>query len=366
MSYTSRFLLLLLALACAACVDPVVPEYDYQTGFFLVEGSIVNQAGVSEVRISRSEVQFGIYRLSPVREATVFSTDDAGHETRWRPAAGVAGTFRPDAAYVPEPGRRYVLHVETADGAVIESAPELMPPPVPIEDLRMRFAQEAYFSVARDRFVPAFTLLADIDDPSADDNFYRYRLKTWSQTGICATCFGSVYRNGECVSSPRVDFYDYACDEPCWSISEGTEVNLLSDELNADGNYRDLPVGRVDFVGSGGLLAEVQQYAITREAFAYYRVVEELTEGSAGLNAPLPAALYGNLSDRGDGQTNVLGYVSAAALTTRRLYWNRDSIPGTPLVGARVPQLEPLLPSPPSAPCRGPNFTNEQPEGWRN
>ncbi len=365
MSHASQFILVLLALALTACVDPVVPEYDFQTGFFLVEGSIVNREGLSEVRVSRSEVQFGTYKLSPVRNATVYSTDDTGNETRWQPTE-VAGTFRPDLAYVPQPGRRYVLHVETDDGAIIESAPELMPEPVPIADLRMRFAQEAYFSVARDRFIPAFTMLVDVDDPSAEDNFYRYRLQTWTQTGICATCVNAVYRNGDCIFTRGVDYYDYACDVACWSISRSTEVNLLSDELNPDGDYRDQAVGQFDFVGSGGLLAEVQQYATTREAYAYYRVVEELTEGSAGLNAPLPAALYGNLSDRSAERINVLGYVAATALTTRRLYWNRDTIPGTPLVGTRTPQLEPLVPSPPTAPCTGPNFTSEEPEGWGN
>ncbi len=360
------FLLVFLVVCTAtACVDAVVPQYDYQTGFFLVEGSIVNRSGASEVRISRSELQFGTYKLNPLSDATVSTTSDGAGEVTWRKTE-VAGTYRPDSAYVPEPGRRYVLRVVTATGEIIESEPEVMPEPVGIGDLRMRFAQEAYFSVERDRFVPAFTLLLDVDDPPNADNFYRHRFLTWSETAICATCYNSVYRNGECIHTPRVDYYDYLCDGPCWTIARGKALNLLSDELNPNGSYRNLPVGQIDFVGSGGLLAEVQQYALSRSAYGYYKVVEGLTEGSAGLNAPLPAALYGNMRDLSDRQSNVLGYVAATSLTTRRLYWNRDSIPGTPLVGTRVPQLEPLAPSPPSAPCSGPNFTRQQPEGWRN
>ncbi|MCP9237119.1 DUF4249 domain-containing protein [Lewinella sp. JB7] len=356
---------LLVMLLLTACVDPVAPEYDYATGFLLVEGRIVDRPGYSQVRISRSTYEFGVYRLAPLTDLAVVSIEDGTRETPWI-TGEEAGTYVPPASFRAEPGRSYAIRVITERGERIESEAEVMPPPVPLRDIRMRFDQEAYYSVDRGRFIPAFTLLADFDDPAGSDNFYQHKYRTWSQTAICATCYGGVYRGGECVDQPRVDYYDYLCLGTCWTIDRNPNFRLLSNERNPGGRYRDFPVARFDFVGSGGILAEVEQYTLSRRAHAYFGVINDLTEGSAGLNAPLPAPLYGNLQDRSGLQTSVLGYVAAAALTTDRLYWNRDTVPGTPVVGRRVARLEPLSPAPPSAPCSGPNFTSEQPEGWLN
>ncbi|PPK84125.1 uncharacterized protein DUF4249 [Neolewinella xylanilytica] len=348
------------------CVDPVVPEYDYATGFLLVEGSIVAGEGSSNVTIRRSALSFGAYRLDPVGEAQVFSVAEDGAEDTWQ-NTGNPGEFVPPPGFLPLPGQSYFLRIQLASGEVIESEPELIPPPVPIDDIRVTFEQEAYFSSSRDRFVPAFTLLANFQGPSTQDNFYQFTYRTWSQISICATCYNSVYRNGQCVKTPSssgVDRYDYSCSEPCWAISNGDAFALVSDELNPDGTFSSVPAARIDFVGSGKLLAELQLRTITRKAHQYFTVLEDLTEGSAGLNAPLPAPLYGNLTDKSELNTPVLGFISGSSVRTRRILWNRDSTDGEPLFLIPPPVYEPVSPAPPSAPCDGPNRTNQEPAGW--
>ena len=353
----------LLVLLVVSCTDPAVPKYDYTTDFLLVDGRIVGTAGRSQVIVNRSGLQFGNFQLKPVVGARVVSVDDQGTEVRWLPA-GEAGTFRPPNEFVPLTGRTYHLRIETDEGEVIESDPEVILPTVTLDDLRIRFDQEAYFSTELERFVPAFTLLVDFDDPAAEDNFYQFTYRTWARTEICATCYGGVYRNGGCVAQARVEYYDYGCDRVCWTVGRGTAVNILSDALSTGGPLRNVAAGQFPFVGSGGILTEVEMSSISGRALEYLRQLSQLTDGAGGLNAPLPAPLYGNLRDRSPNNTNVLGYVAAAAVSSRRLYFNRDSIAGTPLRPARVPRYEPLNPSPPVAPCSGPNFTSEQPVGW--
>ncbi|WP_116127338.1 DUF4249 domain-containing protein [Lewinella sp. IMCC34183] len=356
------FLLFLLQ----SCVEPVVPEYDYTTGFLLVEGDIVDQPGYSRVALRRSTREFGNYRLDPVTGAAVSSIDGDGREVPWRETE--AGTYVPPEDFVAQAGQTYHLEASLLSGEHVISEDERLPTAVDLPALRMRFEQEAYYSSEAERFVPAFTLLADVADPAGEDNFYRYTHRSWSQLAICATCYNSVYRNGSCVQTPasrNVPRYDYSCDGTCWAITRGRSVRLLSDALNPDGIFRDVPVARLDYVGSGGLLVEVEQYAITRAAFAYYEVLQDLTEGSSGLNAPLPAPLYGNLRATDDAAPAVLGYVAVSSLATRRLYWNRDAVDGEPLSRPPPPVFEPVSPSPPSAPCAGPNRTATEPEGWQ-
>ena len=362
--YVSYIFLLFLA----SCVDPVVPAYDYATGFVLVEGDIVAGADGSGVRLQRSVLSFGSYRLNPITEARVYCVTSDGAETEWPPGAE-SGYYLPPAGFVARPGEAYFLRMQLASGELIESQPETIPVPGQFENLRVRFEQEAYYSDSRDRFVPAFTLLVDTRDTDPGDNFYRYTHRTWNQTPICFTCRNSVYRNGSCIETPAsrlVDRYDYLCSDPCWVISTGGSFRLSTDELNPDAATEALPVARIDYTGSGKILAEIRQHAITRRAFQYYEVLQTLTEGSSGLNAPLPAPLYGNLVDVSDLETTVLGFVGGSSVFARRLLWNRDSTDGEPLFLPPQPMLEPVDPSPPTAPCDGPNRTTVEPEGWNS
>ncbi|MGB3799463.1 MAG: DUF4249 domain-containing protein [Lewinella sp.] len=364
----SIFMVLLSCLLLQHCVDPVEPVYDFETGFLLIEGGIVAGGPESEIQIRRSVLSFGSYTLQPINDALVFSIEGDGTEVSWR-GGQESGIYLPPDDFAASAGQEYRMRIQLSDGEIIESDPELIPVPVPFSNLNLSFDQEAYYSDSRQRFVPAFTLLLDIDDPAGTDNFYQFTHRTWSQLTICATCYNSVYRNGACVETPgsqRVDHYDYSCLEACWGITEGDAFQLVSDELNPGGQFRDVPAARIDFVGSGRILAEVRQYAVTRKAFAYFSVLEDLTEGSAGLNAPLPAPLYGNLRDISDQQSVVLGYISGRSVISARLAWNRDSVDGSPITLPPPPVYEPLSPAPPSAPCDGPNRTASEPVGWND
>ncbi len=357
---------LFCCLLCSACVDPVVPSYDYTAGFVLLEGGIVDAAGGSRVLVQRSGLVFGSYQLEPVTGAVVHSVDEQGTETEWM-AGPTPGEYLPPKDFSATTGHSYSIRVALADGTLIESLPEQLPVPVPLGELRLRFDQEAYYSDSRERFVPAFTLLAEVQDPAGEDNYFSYEYRTWTQLTICQTCYNSVYRNGECVQTPssrRIDHYDYTCDGPCWGITPGRAVQLLTDERNPGATLPGVEVARIDYVGAGGILAEVQQRSLTRSAYNYYRTFEDLVEGSSGLNAPLPAPLYGNLTDVNDPANAVLGYFSVSSLSTQRLYWNRDDTDGEPLSLPATPVLEPVSPAPPSAPCDGPGRTRNQPEGW--
>ena len=165
MKYPLLFCSVLLFTTCA---DPVLPGFQLETGLYLVEGSIVDEPGESEVRVSLSELVSDRYVLAPVRNAVVTSIDDADVEITWR--QNEAGTgYVPPAEFAAENGRAYRLRVTTADGTVIESQPETVPDPVPLADARIRFEQEGFFSQTLNQFVPTL-FLAPGDSATATEN----------------------------------------------------------------------------------------------------------------------------------------------------------------------------------------------------
>lgn len=363
-----RFLsVLLLGGTLLTCTDAVAPVYQFDDGFLLVEGRIADRPGFSEVRIARNELLFDNYLLLPVAGADVRSVADDGSEVIWIEVPDEEGVYRAPEDFVALPGREYFLRAQTPSGEIIESAREQVPTSVPIADARVRFQQEAYFAENRDRFIPAFDILVDVDDPAGEENFYQYNFTTFEQIRICATCMRARWRNGECIESPDTRFvtrWDYLCDAPCWFSNRAVGRNVMSDNFGDGNRIEDVLAGRFDWVRPAGVLFIVEQYNTSRESFEYNSVIEQLAEGGGGLNAPLPAALVGNLTDVSENNTGVLGFIGVTAVNEERIYINRDTIDGTSLPFDGIPRLEPVMPAPPEAPCTGGTRTTVRPEGW--
>ncbi len=113
----------------------------------------------------------------------------------------------------------------------------------------------------------------------------------------------------------------------------------------------------------------MQQYTLNREAYRYYKTLKDLVDNNSGLNAPLPAALLGNLYNPEDSEEYVLGRFTVAARDSRNVYIER--------LGVEEDQLEDVIraraeeygsvpdPVTTSAPCEpGPYRTDVEPLGW--
>lgn len=365
---TQRYLLLFLWPLLLTCTEQVEPVIQFEDGFLLINGRLADREGVSEVTILRS-VDEGINtNPAPVAGARVLSIAGGSEEIEWV-TSDVPGRYVPPAGWVAEPGVAYHVRVETPAGEMIESTPEQLLAAVTIDSVRVEFEQEAYFSESRDRFVPAFRMLIDYQDPAGERNYYQYRTQAFEEIDVCAFCERSVYRNGECIATDASRFvsrYDYRCDSRCWRTRLQGGTFIFSDEFTDGTRVTDYPAARVDYQRPGGLLFVLQQFNISRAAFEYNAIVQNLVEGAGGLNAPLPAALVGNLRDVSSNETTVLGFIGTAAVTERRRYIVQESFGGLPLPFDNILRLEPLIPAPPRAPCIGGNRTATRPEGWPN
>jgi len=175
-----------------------------------------------------------------------------------------------------------------------------------------------------------------------------------------------VYRNGQCIDGNVPVFvseYDYLCDVPCWVVNRQAGRNVMSDAFGNGRRIEDVLAGRYDWRRPGGLLLVTQQMTTSRASYEYNSVIEDLAEGGGGLNAPLPAALVGNLTDVSENKTGVLGFVGVGSLNEGRVYINRDTVDGTSLPFNETYDPEPIL-FPPSAPCAGGSRTPARPIGW--
>lgn len=349
------------------CTDAVAPTYQFEDGFLLVEGRIADTPGFSEVRISRNQVVFDNYVLFPVIGAQVSSVADDGSEVMWIASDEEEGVYSAPENFVAEAGKSYFLRATTPEGELIESSPEPVPTSVPMDDVRVKFDQEAYFSEGRDRFVPAFDLLVAVEDPADEENYYQYNFSYFEEIFVCASCVRARWRNGECIEGPDTRFvtrWDYFCDARCWISTQAAGRNVMSDAFGNGRRIENILGGRLDYERPGGVLFVLNQFNTSLASFEFNSVIESLTEGTGGLNAPLPSALVGNLKDISGNETGVLGFIGVAAVDTERIYMLRDTVNGQSLPYDGEIRLEPVMPEPPKAPCVGGSRSYNRPADW--
>lgn len=366
-----HFLWLFFLLGFSTCVDPVVPAYNYLSGFVFIEGEVTDKPGETTVRISESSLIYGQYTSVPVSGATVKILDNQGGETLLT-VGEIEGAYQAPENFAGSPDREYRMDVILPDGRNYRSGWEKLPAPIPMDTLYADFDPEYEYDENKDKFTPAHRIRADWQDPPGIKNYYEWRFRVYKEALFCASCFGAVYRNGECIrvtTLPASYRYDYLCYEPCWTISFGEKVDVFSDEF-VDGNQiKGREVGAVIFDTHHPILVVVSQYAITLDHYRFKLLLKNLSSETGGLNATPPAAIIGNIVNANDPEEKVLGYFGASANRSRYIFIDRTFTPGAP-TGGYQPNLEPAPPPPgstPQAPCvESATRTGTKPEGWPN
>ena len=373
MNFLQRALPLIgLYIFCGACVEPTRPEFQLEEPFYLVEGQITNREGFSEVRVRQSNFREIQLQFDPVREATVFA-ESAGSQVQWFSEEGSAGVYVPPADFVARAGERWSIRVIFPDGTEAVSIPEVIPANGTLDDIGLVFDPEGLFDEARNRQIPAFHVRIDATDPGGEQQYYEYDYRYWEEITICASCTGGVYRGGRCQTFPGQPVinqrYDYLCEESadgCFRETGSSTFTYVTDRAFEGGSTTDREIGSIPFTQFGGMLVEAAQYSVSLAAYEYGRVVMDLANGAAGLNATIPAVLSGNLSNVDPDGIAILGYFRAASVDARREFLLRDRSFGDPYLGRPSIRLEPSVGSfvPPRAPCRGDGKKPVKPEGW--
>jgi hypothetical protein len=357
------------------CVDPIPPEFQFKEGLVFIDGFASSLPGSSFVTINETAVEFGVRVVKFIEGATVsFENDQTGEEILLTEAGE---SYIVDADFAIEVGETWKLKVSLANGKRYESDPEVVLSPVPLDDLRIAYDPELVFrEVNGGRFVPGHQVSVTFNDPEEEENFYYWTYRTFENLDYCAKCFEGLYRDGDCISfnlGRPGRYFDYICDTPCWRIRFPEGIAIFDDQFSNGNQILNLPIGNVLLYTKENMVVEVQQFSLTPAAHAYYKVLKDIVDNSAGLNAPPPAALIGNLFNPSDGEEVVLGRFTAAASASASIFVERKAISEPPLENRDAIVLEPLVgsPYPPPAtnfaPCQETKTrTAIAPLGWQD
>lgn len=363
-----KFLGFLIFTPLFTCTNPVSPDFKFIEGLIYIEGFVGTTEGSSYVKITESDVT-RYYRNIFVSGANVFFVNADSNER--------IELFESEFLYIPpldfkgNVGEKWYLEVNLPNGKQYLSEIETINPPVPSKDINVRYDSKLKFIEDYDRYVPGHEVSITFDDPENETNYYFWIFRAYDKAQICKICYDGIFRNNECISNPRPEsyYFTYWCNSNCWQIDYGDEINIFSDKFSNGNTITNLPVAKVLLTRKTKLLVEIQQFSLSSKAYDYYRTIKDLVNKNGNFNAPLPAALIGNIYNPEDTNEYVLGRFTATSATTKSIMIDRTMIEDA----AIDPQIRPMPEPPPTAP--GPHYTTApceesryrtsiEPEGW--
>ncbi len=327
--------LFVLMLGMMGCVTPYQPETVSVITSLVVEGEITDQPGPYTVRLSRTaDYSYKSLNLFETGATVVISDNLGNQETLKEQSPG--GAYQTSVAGIlGVPGRSYKLTIQTKGGKRYESAPEVMPAAPPIQKLYYEANYTAPTATTAGK--QSWSVFLDTKDPDTLGNYYKWSWANYDFTEVCQKTF--VTRTSSYTGL-------YCCSE-CWNITRC--YNCIS--INSDANINGKAISRqfiadVPFTSLSRYYIEVEQQALSKGAYEFWKSVRQLTANTGGLFDAAPSTVQGNIRCVSDAAEPVYGYFGATGVSATYLQVDRSSGKGSPTVDFPV-----NVPYPTKPPC---------------
>lgn len=301
-----------LALLAQSCVEPF--EYKSETfeSAIVVEGTITNEEKTQKIMISTT------YQLEedgpvPLGNAEVRVTDDSGREYVFEEEA--PGIYVSENPFKAEEGRSYKLEFTTQGDRNYASDPVQFSGTTIIEDVYAQLGNNI-------EGVTGIEIRVNGKGTPGSSGYYRYEYEETYK--IISPFFKSediiLDSNGNVAIVPKTK-EEYTCfkTDPSQNIVISNTTSLNEDNVQGE-LLRFIPRENPIFAHRYSIL--VKQYGISREAYAFYQTLKDLSESESLFSQIQPGYLPGNIYSLNNPDENVLGFFGVSSVTEKRAYFN--------------------------------------------
>jgi len=299
--------LLIAALLLQGCREVYFPEIDKYDNILVVDGLITDREGPHMVRLSRS-FAFDESFPDPVPGAVVILFDEELNEYLF--VEQEPGIYHSDQGLKGKVGNSYMLFISTTDGEEYESEwVELLSAPE-IDSVTFEYIERE--SSDPDDPIQGIQVNINTHDPLDQTRYYRWE---WSETWEIITPIRSSL---------------YPDEQRCWKsnsssiIAIGTSEHLTKDILD------DFPLYYISADNNRLRIkysTEIYQYSLSRDAYSYWKNLQDINQNTGSLFDPTPAMVTGNMYNLNEEGSPVLGIFQASGVNTERIFIDRSEIP---------------------------------------
>lgn len=309
-------LLLCVAMCFLYCKKPFNPEVKLSGGGNLVVEGLINEQGVTTIKLSRTVSLKDTTTLKPEPGASItIETDQQAHFTL---NGDGKGTYTSAQLTLPA-APKYRLHIITADSK--EYASDYVPmKTTPVVDSITYTPQGS--GLQDGNGVQVFVSTHDVTNAT---RYYRWDYQeTWEYHSAVNSLLQYANHQVTAINPDSNRYYCYHFYTPANGIYVGSSSALKQDVITHQPvNFARASTGRLAILYS----VLINEYALTEEAFTYWQNLKKNTEQLGSIFDAQPSTLTGNIHCLSDRAEAVLGYISASSVTSKRLFISGADLP---------------------------------------
>jgi hypothetical protein len=296
-------LLLAFFFIICGCIKQFIPEVSEDQDILVVEGLITDQPGQNEIKVSTS-MPLGISSsANPVTGCTATITDNLGNIYNLQERD--SGTYVADPSFQGVIGRSYTLHLKASSSyhnQTYESSAVLMNPVPPIDSL---YYERLVLKRGDDGFPTGegCQIYISTHDPGNMCKYYRWEFaETWE------------------IRLPYI-----VPNKVCWVTNKEGKINIKNMSSYSENIINHLPINYVSNETDRLKVRYsilVNQYSMNEDEFTYWDKLQSIVQQVGSLYDKIPASTPGNIRCIEKPSETVLGYFSASAVSSRRIFVN--------------------------------------------
>jgi len=298
-----------LTTGCVKSYNPPATQVNYR--YLAIDGVLINSADSPSV--------FALSRTVRLTDTTTASVPETGARVSVEGKSGVVYSFTelPGGMYKSTPlllniSDQFRLKITTSDGENYASDFVAVKQAPPIDSITWTQPGDVQIS-------------ANTHDPGNNTHYYRWNYtETWQYTAPEQSELG--VKDG-IMFYVEVDTADQKYN--CWSTDYSTNILVgtsvaLQQDIISHAPIAVVPQNSVKI--SVRYSINVNQYALTPEAYQYFQVLQKNTENLGSIFDAQPTQLTGNIHSLSRPSEVVIGYFSASSVQQARIFIGKHDV----------------------------------------
>ncbi len=317
----SVFVLVLIILH-SSCIKKVQVPIRNVEPILVVEGLITNDSVPYQVKLSYSgSYTFGNQIPTELYEAnalvSISDSEGAGTPLFYR-EKGLYETN--DKNFIGTPGKGYTLHIKLPNGKEYISEEQVIPEPVPIQEVSS-IQHEFTYDLKRPT---RFNIFITSADPADQENYYRWVSDGWvprKATGVPCGFF--------CIEF-----------EFCHQHISESSVRIFSDNAINGNKIINQLVGSSYLYYFGRHYIRISQLSMTRSSYQFWNSFQLQLESSGGLLDAIPSSINSGIYNVNNPADRALGIFEASAVAHYRFILVPENVSNFLLQQTALPFIE--------------------------
>ncbi len=278
---------------------------------------------------------------NPVQKAKIQLFDDEGNTELFTEVN--EGVYVTGGVIQGKVGHAYSISIETQDGKIFKSAPDVINPVGEIEQINYSYEARTVLVNNIETAADVFNVSVDASSgPSGSNNYVRWRFTGTYKVITRPELHVMVYFTppANIVPDPYPCSGWVAGPEPFAQVSECTccicwvnQFELMptvSDgQLISNNQYQNVQVGEVPINGltfTEKYLVEVEQMSLTKPAFDFFSLIRTMKLNASSLFQPPPGQIKGNITAL-NSTDSVVGLFWATSINRKYMYIQKSDVP---------------------------------------